>query len=190
MVVKMAKMMKSRRLRRRVRKTLGALFLASAIAVAAIPVDNLQAETPANYKMSVTLTQDESKIPFVADTEPIYADGDYTFAYVPPKGSTAQSDKVAVILRYNGGSLGTEGVLTIPETVDVYGKYTASAGTAGGYVALNKDLKFLFWKQDVQDTDNFGNLLYEKMDQQVTYYKVEMGLPLSLSMIGRAMPTV
>lgn len=178
MVVKMAKMMKSRRLRRRVRKTLGALFLASAIAVAAIPVDNLQAETPANYKMGVTLTQDESKIPFVADTEPIYADGDYTFAYVPPKGNTAQSDKVAVILRYNGGSLGTEGVLTIPETVDVYGKYTASAGTAGGYVALNKDLKFLFWKQDVQDTDNFGKPLYEQMEQQVTYYKVGDGTAL------------
>ena len=175
MVVKMAKMMKSRRMRRRVRKTLGALFLASAIAVAAIPVDDLQANTPANYKMGVTLTQDASQIPFVEPTEPIYADGDYTFAYVPPKGSTSQSNRVAVILRYNGGSLGSEGVLTIPETVDVYGKYTASAGTAGGYVALNKDLKFLFWRQDVQDTDAYGRPVFEQMDQQVTYYKVGDG---------------
>ena len=53
MVVNMAKMMKSRRMRRRIRKTLGALFLASAIAVAAIPVDDLQADTPTNYKMGV-----------------------------------------------------------------------------------------------------------------------------------------
>lgn len=178
MVVKMAKMMKSRRMKRRVRKTLGALFLASAIAVAAIPVDDLQADTPANYKMGVTLTQDASQIPFVDASEPIYADGDYTFAYVPPKGSTSQSNRVAVILRYNGGSLGSEGVLTIPETVDVYGKYTASAGTAGGYVALNKDLKFLFWKQDVQDTNAYGRPLFEQMDQQVTYYKVGDGSSL------------
>lgn len=179
MVVKMAKTMKSRRLRKRVRKTFGALFLASAIAVAAIPVDDLQAESPADYKMSVSLTNDNtsggilSMIPFVDPSEPIYADGDFTFAYVPPRGSTSQSDKVAVILRYNGGSLGTSGVLTIPETVDVYGKYTASAGTAGGYVALNQELKFLFWKQDVQDVDAYGNPLYEQMEQNVTYYKLE-----------------
>lgn len=175
MVVKMAKMMKSRRMRRRVRKTLGALFLASAIAVAAIPVDDLQAETPANYQMSVSLTEDSSMIPKVADTEPIYADGPFTFAYVPPRNSTAQSDRVAVILRYTGGSLGTSGVLEIPETVDVYGKYTASAGTQGGYVALNQELKFLFWSRDVQDTDEYGRPMYEKMDQTFTYYKLESG---------------
>ncbi len=175
MVVEMAKMMKSRKMRRRVRKTLGALFLASAIAVAAIPVDDLQAETPANYKMGVTLTEAESLIPKVADTEPIYADGEFTFAYVPRRGATAQSDRVAVILRYSGGSLGSAGVLEIPETVDVYGKYTGSAGTGGGYVALNKDLKYLFYRQEVQDKDANGNLLYNQIDKQITYYKVGDG---------------
>ena len=63
MVVKMAKMMKSRRLRKRVRKTLGALFLASAIAVAAIPVDDLQASTGTSGKLGVTLTEADSTIP-------------------------------------------------------------------------------------------------------------------------------
>ncbi len=175
MVVNMAKMMKSRRMRRRIRKTLGALFLASAIAVAAIPVDDLQADTPTNYKMGVTLTETESLIPKVDANEPIYADGEFTFAYVPRRNATSQSDRVAVILRYSGGALGSEGVLKIPETVDVYGKYTGSAGTSGGYVALNKDLKYLFYRQDVQDKDENGNPVFNQKDQQVTYYKVGDG---------------
>ena len=36
---------KNLRLRRRIRKTVGALFMASAVAVAAIPVQDIEAET-------------------------------------------------------------------------------------------------------------------------------------------------
>ena len=84
MVVKMAKIMKSRRLRKRVRKTLGALFLASAIAVAAIPVDGLQASGEGRTELKVTVGETESGIPKLAPNEKVYATGDgvFQFAYV------------------------------------------------------------------------------------------------------------
>ena len=121
MVVKMAKMMKSRRLRKRVRKTLGALFLASAIAVAAIPVDDLQASTGTSGKLGVTLTEADSTIPKIKTDEHIYATGDgvYQFAYVNPT-SGAGGNKVAVILGYNSsGHTLPNGKLTILSLIHI-----------------------------------------------------------------------
>ena len=104
MVVKMAKIMKSRRLRKRVRKTLGALFLASAIAVAAIPVDGLQASGESEGDLVVTVGDTESGIPILRSDEKVYATGDgvFQFAYVSDDSSNPHDGtRNAVIVGYN-----------------------------------------------------------------------------------------
>ncbi len=175
MVVKMAKMMKSRRLRKRVRKTLGALFLASAIAVAAIPVDDLQASTGTSGKLGVTLTEADSTIPKIKTDEHIYATGDgvYQFAYVNPT-SGAGGNKVAVILGYNSsGHTLPNGKLTIPDTVNVYDKFTDVQGSSDGYVAVGQRLNFLFWKHVVHEKDPAtGKPLYEQKTESLPHYKL------------------
>lgn len=175
MVVKMAKMMKSRRLRKRVRKTLGALFLASAIAVAAIPVDGLQASTPDGV-LGVTIkgktggtTDATDGIPFVKNTEPIYVDGVYQFAYVNVGEST---NKVAVILGYNSSGHTLEGgKLTIPDTLNVYDKFTDVQGSTDGYVAVGQQLNFLFYERTVHKRDPQTNeLLYKEVKEIKDHY--------------------
>lgn len=169
MVVKMAKMMKSRRLRKRVRKTLGALFMASAIAVAAIPVDGLQASTGAGGVLGVTLEQKDSTIPLVDAKEPIYVDGVYQFAYVNVGGS---ANKVAVILGYNSTGHTLEGgKLTIPDTLNVYDKFTDVQGSSEGYVAVGQQLNFLFYQHVVHERDPQTNeLLYKEIKENKDHY--------------------
>ena len=172
MVVKMAKMMKSRKLRKRVRKTLGALFLASAIAVAAIPVDDLEASTGAGG-VGVTLTQTDSTVPKISENERIYATGDgvYQFAYVNPNPSQAGGNKVAVILGYSSsGHTLDGGNLKIPDTVNVYAKYTDNQGSSEGYVAVGRNLHFLFWRQDTPVRDADGKPTYEQKRENVWFY--------------------
>ena len=107
----------NRKLRKMIRKTLGTLFLISAIVVAAIPVENLQADTTTE-QLDVTVDIDNCQIPRVDKSETIYTtgDGQYQFAYVSPN-SASSNNKVAVILGYNGGYL-DKGELTIPDTLD------------------------------------------------------------------------
>jgi hypothetical protein len=130
-----------RRLKKQARRTLGALFLASAIVVAALPVNELEAATE---EPEITVTARDTGIPVIEPSEPIYTTGDgrFQFAYVAPDG---YGNKVAVVLGYNKGYL--EGnSLVIPDTVDAYSKYSDNLGSNEGYVAVGKSGNFLFYK--------------------------------------------
>lgn len=152
---------KHRRMKKTVRNTLGTLFLISAIIVAAIPVEGLQAAVAQNLKVSVDIAN--CKIPNVSRSETIYTtgDGQYQFAYVSPN-DTSSNNKVAVILGYNGGTL-TNGELTIPDTVDAYLKYSDNLGTTSGYVAVGKRGNFLFYAVEEPVRDNLGNIIYDSV---------------------------
>ena len=141
-MTKAGKTKKFRQLKKRIRKTLGTLFLVSAIAVAAIPVENLQAQIT-----GTKVSADLSNIPTVGSGEKIYTTGDgiFQFAYV---NDNSGANKVAVILGYQSGYL-SNGNLTLPNTVDAYSKYTDSQGTAAGYVAVGQNGAFLFYSQDI-----------------------------------------
>lgn len=151
---------KTRRLKKRIRQTFGTLFLISALIIAAIPVDNLQAqgEVP-----NVTLDSSKSNIPIVDQNETIYTTGDglFQFAYVKP--SAASADKVAVILGYSRAYL-EGGNLEIPDTVDAYLKYSDNLGSNIGYVAVGKAGNFLYYKIDEPKRDEFGNIIYIEKD--------------------------
>ena len=149
-VKKQTKKVGKRRLKRYMRKTLGALFLASAIAVAAIPTENLQAAaTGANDSdwgtLEKNMGKDASGIPEVSKSERIYTTGDgtYQFAYVAPQGS---GNKVAVILGYDKSGSLPGGMLTIPDTVDAYSLRSDNLGTGEGYCAISKSGKFLYYQ--------------------------------------------
>lgn len=178
MVLKMAKVKKSRRLKKRVRKTLGTLFLVSAIAVAAIPVDGLQASTGASGQLEVTLSQSDSGIPFIESTETIYSTGDgmFQFAYVYPDANHQSGNKVAVILGYSdSGTTLENGNLIIPDTVNVYGKIADNWGGADGYVAVGKSGNFLFYKQLTPVLDAAGNPTYEQKAETYQAYELTDG---------------
>ena len=141
---------KGRRLKRSVRKTFGALFLASAIAVAAIPTDGLQAVAdPANNGDHVTVDVFE-KIPRVDPKATIYSypmgNCTFRFAYVDKDtGKEATDDPVAVILGFSlSGSL-EGGELTIPSTMEAYRRYSvADSDATSSSVAVNLHGEFLF----------------------------------------------
>lgn len=134
---------KKRKLKSKIRKaictTMSAIFMASAILVAAIPVDNIEAVSGSG----VTLDSIGTNIPVIPTTGDgysnarIYTTGDdmFQFAYVDrPSGS----DKIAVIVGYKGGTL-PGGVLTIPDKVDGY------KNTELGLVAVSADGSTLYF---------------------------------------------
>lgn len=139
----------NRRLKKTVRKTLGTLFLISAIIVAAIPTEGLRAADGTEKVITESYLQ-QMKIPYLDNKEEIYTTGDgkYQFAYVTDGGS----DKGAVILGYNGGYLEGNN-LVIPDGLDAYKKYSYSDGTNGGYVAVGKENDFLFYAVNQTTTD-------------------------------------
>lgn len=153
-----------RRLKRSIRKTLGALFLASAIAVAAIPVDNFGTRAAGEQPETLKVTADTSKIPRVDITKPynIYttADGAFQFAYLSDN-DVASNNRYAVILGYAGGKLDQYGTLTIPDEVDAYLKYSYSQGSNYGYCAVGKSGNFLYYRTTEVEKDDFGNDVYE-----------------------------
>lgn len=167
-VVRMTEQTKQKnslRLRRRIRKTIGALSLASAIAVATIPVDNLKAvDNLAGDVEKVVLQPEDSKIPTVDESsDPIYMTGDgvYRFAYVYPKNATS-GDKIAVILEYNSNmdeNVST-GILTIPDTFDAYKTYNPGTGSGSGNVAVNAADQYMFYLTEEPILDAYGNLTY------------------------------
>ncbi len=126
---------KNRKLRRQVRKTIGALFMASAIVVAAIPVQDVGAAPTGaaeKIKVAVTSTQGEVKtaeqeypsvVPYVAEAtgnannQVIYTSGDGLFKFAYIRGGTG-----AVILDYN--DLKNNPEVTIPETLEAYRSYS------------------------------------------------------------------
>lgn len=152
---------KKRRLKKTVRKTLGSLFLASALVTASIPVENMEAALPTGVEVGVDI--EDCEIPLVSDTETIYTTGDgtYQFAYVSPN-NISSNNKVAVILGYNGGYL-NNGALTIPDTLDAYLKYSDNLGTSSGYAAVGKSGNTLFYSVDEPVLDNLGNVIYDRI---------------------------
>ena len=170
---KAGKKKSSRRLKRSVRRTLGALFLVSALVVAAIPTEGLGREVQA-YTSSAQdtsyqskLTWDDltnkgmtSKIPLVpAGYEDIYSDEDGIFYF-------AWYNNEAVILGYTGKEL-AGGALTIPDTVNAYAQMSANAGQTTGYVAISRNREVLYYMSSpysvltetkrVQAKDSAGN---------------------------------
>lgn len=164
-MTKQAKQKNSLRLRRRIRKTIGALSLASALAVATIPVDTLEAvENLANDVEKVVLQESDSKIPVIDESvDPIYMTGDgvYRFAYVYPKNASS-GDKIAVILEYNHNmdeNVST-GILTIPDTFDAYKGYDPGTGSGSGNVAVNASDQYMFYLTEEPVLDVYGNPTY------------------------------
>lgn len=145
---------KHRRMKKTVRNTLGTLFLISAIIVAAIPVEGLQAAPDIDPK--VTVDETNCSIPNISTNETIYTtgDGQYQFAYVSPGAS---SNKVAVILGCNRSYL-QGNALTIPNTLDAYLKYSNNLGTEDGYVAVGESGNFLFYAMEVDKVGSDGKV--------------------------------
>lgn len=140
---------KSRRLKRSVRRTLGTLFLVSALVVAAVPTDGLQAApedsvTPRVSKSfdSTTLkwTAAKSQIPLVRQSnEYIFEDANGLFRF-------AWQENIAIILGYAGGTI-PGGALTIPATVDAYAKYQPNDAD-GNPVAVSRSREPLYYMSE------------------------------------------
>lgn len=152
---------KKRRLKGSVRKSVGAVFMAAAILVAAIPVEHLGAAGESDGPKKVTVDSTNCGIPKLEDDEEIYTTGDglFQFAYATNDGSSS-SNKVAIILGYDGGFL-QGGSLTIPDTVDAYKKYSDNLGTTSGYCAVSKNGNFLFYQEKVHKQDENGEYVYK-----------------------------
>ncbi|MDE5589469.1 MAG: leucine-rich repeat domain-containing protein, partial [Acetatifactor sp.] len=168
---------KSRRLKRSVRRTLGALFLVSALVVAAIPTEGLQAAevnggvmpmVDTVYNSSLKWAEEKTKIPLVSvDEKNIYTDADGIFNFAWVRESSTSANRVAVILGYTGKTLDNN-ELVIDGTVDAYGKYQSNDSSNGGYVAVSQSREPLYYmsverKVDkshvVEDKDDDGKVI-------------------------------
>ncbi len=181
------KQKKNLKIRRRIRKTLGVLCLVSAIVIAGIPVENLEAvENLPGDQVKVTLTEEDSRIPVVdRSKDPIYLTGDgiYEFAYVYPKGAI-DGEKIAVLMSYNSNldeNLST-GILNIPNKVDAYKHYDSGNSSGSGYVAVNSKDKFMFYVAKEPVLDANGNYQYsgmtEALDEEGNVILDENGAPV------------
>ena len=161
---------KTRRIKRSVRKTLGALFLASSIVVAAIPTGSYaggQAEAansctgviaPEYYILQSgtgTTKTPVSEIPVIQADSTIYttADQTYYFAYINSQGvdEIGNAQKFAIITGYNAsGAVDSGGNLRIPDTVRSFRKIS----DVEGYCLTNVSNEFLFYR----DTNTFVSL--------------------------------
>lgn len=161
---------KTRRLKRTVRRTLGTLFLVSALVVAAIPTNNFSSRAAATESDWGTLDSnwgDTGNIPEVKSTDRIYTTGDgkFQFAYVYPKGASS-GDRVAVILGYAGGQL-LNNTLQIPNTVDAYAKLSDNLGTEGGRTAVGKKGNFLFYRVDTDRYEQEPRMTRDELGHEV-----------------------
>ncbi len=174
----------NRRLKRQIRKTVGGLFMASAILVAAVPVQDVAANpeepstklalqhaggnaVPANTAdvLAADIKDYESSVPSVheswveEDEKAIYTTGDgrFQFAYMRP--NSTDTNKYAVILGYNGSS-GDNSTLTIPESLIAYKKYSDNVSSEG-YCLVSKNGGFLYYEDEEQKRDETSKgLLY------------------------------
>lgn len=167
---------KHRRMKKTVRKTLGTLFLISALIVAAIPTESLQAagEGGMTYnrtqKFKVTVSRNAAErtkevgsgssiptmdtiIPEIQPGETIYTTGTnedgsiYQFAYVRDSG-----DWAAVLLGYSKNNNLPDNMLTIPDTVNAYIQPTGNLGTGNGYVAASLSGEPLYYEALTEHT--------------------------------------
>lgn len=158
-----------RRLKRSVRKTLGTLFLVSAIVVAAIPVDGLQAWTGNKaegttagrgtkvwIEDSGTATGPNAEyviptVPTTGQDSVVYYSEDSAFQFALYKSnSTVTTPDGAIVLNFNTGSAtGLEAIKTgnllVPDTLDVYRLYN-------GFPCAWGNRGYLYYKTNDQYT--------------------------------------
>ncbi len=181
MVFSMTKVVKKKntRLKKQIRKTLGALFMISAIVVAAIPTPNVSAEplqgskperkvwvwddTKTEESVKGTPSSDisaacKNTVPYVDENATIYTSGDgrFQFAYVDPDGGGV---KYAVILNYNAGVL-LDSSLVIPDSLEAFKKYKTTS-TEGYYCLVTQSDEFMFYDVFEQATNASNVLLYK-----------------------------
>lgn len=146
--VKKSKRKSNTRLKKAICTTMSAIFMISSIAVAAIPVENLQATTASGGTLvSLGTPENPDNMPEITGTETVYTseDGMYQFVYV-----NDGTEKVADLVGYSSNRTLPGGVLSIPETIDGY------LSTPGGYIAANVEGKPLYFKEDIEEeTDEF-----------------------------------
>ena len=168
---------KRRRLKRSVRKTFGAIFLASAIAVAAIPTEGLQAadtgasdEAARKWGTLKENMKEAENIPEVTKTDTIYTTGDGKFQFVYKESGENATQKVAILVGYDKtSSLGSPGRLVIPARVDAYMKLSYSQGSGGyGYCAIGQNGMFLYYKVEKTNTTVSGD---ETIEEKVITYE-------------------
>lgn len=166
---------KNIRLRRQIRKTLGTICLITALVVAAIPVQEVSADASATkYTWDTEIfDKGKSKIPVVpADCDTIYTTGDGTYQFAFVNESDTSSNKIAVILGYNGGTL-ENNYLEIPNTVEAYTKFSENQGTKTGYVAVSRNQQPLYYKvvtsESVQDASG-NDITSEEVEYKPCYY--------------------
>ncbi len=151
---------KNFRLRRQIRRTMGAVCLITALLVAAIPVPEARAATATEkYTWDKEVGVDNTVIPVVPkDCDTIYTTGDGTYQFAWVNASPTNPDKIAVILGYNAGNL-SDNYLEIPDTVDAFTKYSENQGSRTGYVAVSRSQKPLYYMfaEEKHETDPSGN---------------------------------
>ena len=152
---------KKRRMKGAFRRAIGAVFMASAILIAAIPVDNLGAVGTRAPK--ITVNTSDSGIPIVASNETVFSTGDGVLQFACTNVS-GQSSKVAVILGYEGGYLHSD-TLTIPDNVDAYTMYSDPQGGSGFCLSARNGAK-LFYQKSEPVVDASGNPVYENTTEQ------------------------
>ena len=91
-VVKGKKGRVKNKIRKAICTTMSAIFMVSAILVAAIPVDNIEAVS------GTSVTLEDTNIPEVNDLGKIYTTGDDMFQFAYVESATGGSDKIAVIV--------------------------------------------------------------------------------------------
>lgn len=184
---------KNRRLRRQIRKTVGALLMVTAITVAAVPVQDISANptdnSGADFKIKVAVLDSKQKAsgstsPFKKATSPytskiphacerddtpeeqiIYSSGDGKYQFVYMRPTKTDNNKVAVILGYNPGLL-PDSTLTIPETLEAYRKYTDNV-TSSGYCLVSKQNEFLHYVTQTHKKDEQNRYLYTVLNLYV-----------------------
>lgn len=150
---------KNRKLRRQIRKTIGALLMVSAITVAAVPVPDISANPTVGsdkepIKVAVTSTEGEVKpadatdgyasvVPYVKDAPTdkdkiIYTSGDgkFKFAFIRNVG--------AVLLDYQDSQ--SETTLTIPNQLEAYRSYANNYQDAAYYCLVSSNNELLGYK--------------------------------------------
>lgn len=179
---------KNRKLKRQIRKTVGALLMVSAIAVAAVPVPDVSAypygpgdsNVAKSEKIKVAVTSEygaiktadverefASTIPYVKDVgagtngsdEIIYTSGDGAFKFAYI-GNVG--NKEAIILQYTPVS--TDGNLIIPDTLEAYRQY-ADNRSSDYYCLVSISDELLYYKTSRRKTEN-NKFVYRTLDRR------------------------
>ncbi len=193
---------KNFRLKKQVRKTLGCLFMVSALLVTAIPVTPVEAGSEFNTIADhfVTSTTGSAAgvgaIPTLKPGAPnidpatgvnsggniVYQTGDQRFRFVYVNndgGEDATTRKFAVLVGYTKTQHLDNGYLEIPSTVEAYVKYTDTEGSANGLAAANKQGRPLYYAEEEAQTTAVSTMSELQADgtyKDVTTYATMQGI--------------